>query len=414
VFNPDQQDVNANGLGDVCDPATQPSSTVSDPATGAFSVSNPQSTISFVGTTTTPGSTVTIVENTAAVGTIDFTVQGMSVVGSSFDLVSPSLITGTVTNVLSFSPPGITQAELDSLTITKQTPSGPIVISHTVVSTVTDAGLIVQATIQYQLVDDALMTALVPLDSDNDGVFNLFDVNRDGDFQDARERDNCWLTYNPNQRDTDRDGLGDVCDLDDDGDTIPDVSDDCPLVSNPTQANADGDAAGDACDPDNDNDGFSDAYELRAGSNPANPNSTPEVCDAIDNDADTQADEGFPDSDHDGAKDCLEANVDSDGDTIVNSIDTDDDNDGFSDAVESYTGTDSLDACPDNWNDDAWPLDINMDTRVSIIDVLRFRPVILTQMGNPNYDKRFDLNANGTVDIADVLLFRPFINSRCT
>jgi hypothetical protein len=282
-----------------------------------------------------------------------------------------------------------------------------------VISTVTDAGLILQATIEYQLVDDALMTALLPLDSDNDSAFNLFDVNRDGDFQDAQERDNCWLIFNPDQKDTDHDTLGDVCDDDDDSDTIPDVSDNCRLAPNPDQANVDGDTAGDSCDRDNDNDGFADAYELRVGSNPASSASTPEVCDGIDNDVDTQTDEGFPDSDGDGIKDCLEANVDSDGDTLLNSTDADDDNDGFSDSVETYAGTDSLDACPDNSNDDAWPVDINMDTRVSIVDVLRFRPVILTQIGDPNYDKRFDLNADGAVGIVDVLLFKPAINTQC-
>jgi uncharacterized repeat protein (TIGR01451 family) len=378
VFNPDQQDVDGDGLGDVCDPDTQASSAVSDPVTGAVSVSNPQSTISFVGTTATLGSTVTIVEDTTAVGTIESTVQGIWVVGSRFDLVSPSLITGTVTNVIDFAPPGITQTELDSLAITKQMPSGPTVIPHTVVSTVTDAGLIVQATIQYQLVDDALMTALAPLDSDDDGVFDQFDLNGDGDFRDVEERDNC------------------------------------PLVPNADQTDTDGDGAGDACDPDRDGDGYSNAYELRAGSDPANPNSTPEVCDGADNDADTQVDEGFPDSDGDGTKDCLEANVDTDGDTLPNSIDPDDDNDGFSDAVENYIGTDSLASCPRSPSHDAWPLDINIDTHANTLDVLLFKPVIQSQMGDLNYDKRFDLDANGKVSILDVLLFKPFLLSQCS
>jgi hypothetical protein len=240
VYNPDQQDVDGDGVGDVCDPDTQASSTVSDRVTGAVSVTNPAGTISFVGTTAVPGSTVTIVEDTAAVGTIEYTAQGIAIVGNRFDLVSPSPITGTVTNVIDFAAPGITQAQLDSLTITKQTPGGPMVIPHTVVSTVvTPEGLIIQATIQYQLVDDALMTALAPLDSDGDGVFDQFDITADGDFLDAGEQDNCPLGYNPDQADSDGDGLGDACDTGDtDGDLFSDQQE-AYLGTDPSDACAD-------------------------------------------------------------------------------------------------------------------------------------------------------------------------------
>ena len=112
--------------------------------------------------------------------------------------------------------------------------------------------------------------------------------------------------------------------------------------------------------------------------------------------------------------DCLEANVDSDGDTLVNSVDTDDDNDHFSDSVETYIGTDSLDACPDNRNDDAWPLDIDKNSWADILDVVRFRPVILTDSDDPAYDKRFDLNASQAIDILDIVLFIPAIGTQCT
>src|SRR5690606_7054420 len=62
------------------------------------------------------------------------------------------------------------------------------------------------------------------------------------------DSDNCIDIQNPDQTDTDGDGLGNACDDDDDNDGIPDVTDNCPLVSNPDQADADGDGVGDACD----------------------------------------------------------------------------------------------------------------------------------------------------------------------
>ena len=61
-------------------------------------------------------------------------------------------------------------------------------------------------------------------------------------------RDNCPHVGNRGQVDTDRAGLGDACDLDDDDDGIPDNLDNCPRNSNFKQADSDADGIGDACD----------------------------------------------------------------------------------------------------------------------------------------------------------------------
>ncbi len=90
--------------------------------------------------------------------------------------------------------------------------------------------------------------------------------------------DNCHRLFNPSQSDTDKDAGeppfepvpltfrdpqtgGDACDIDDDADTIPDIRDTCPKIANPDQKDTDGDGFGDVCD----------ATPGAAGGGPAGP-----------------------------------------------------------------------------------------------------------------------------------------------
>lgn len=59
--------------------------------------------------------------------------------------------------------------------------------------------------------------------------------------------DNCPSHKNPDQKDQDKDGLGDVCD-ESDGDGRPDAFDNCPNKANPGQEDKDKDGVGDVCD----------------------------------------------------------------------------------------------------------------------------------------------------------------------
>lgn len=182
-------------------------------------------------------------------------------------------------------------------------------------------------------------------DADNDEILDV--------------RDNCVDVVNFDQLDTDGDGVGDACDDDDDGDTIPDGDDLCPLVvsGHPVigggieQADNDDDGQGDPCDKNDDSDIFPDLIDnCPLIDNPLQVDSDGDgLGNACDNDADN---DGVTDS----RDNCLgvangdQLDRDDDGDGDGDACDTDNDGDGVVDAADN---------CPDDPNADQ--LDYDLD-----------------------------------------------------
>ena len=83
--------------------------------------------------------------------------------------------------------------------------------------------------------------------------------------------DNCPMVPSSSQDDLEGDGMGDVCDPDDEGDGIIDDVDNCPLDANADQDDLDGDDIGDVCDDDDDNDGVLGDSDVCLGTQPSEP-----------------------------------------------------------------------------------------------------------------------------------------------
>ncbi len=205
-------------------------------------------------------------------------------------------------------------------------------------------------------------------DLDADGIDDACDpeVSGDADLDSdgvLNSEDNCPTIPNPDQRNTDSDLKGDVCDTDRDGDGVQDQlvdngvfseggGDNCPLVFNPQQGDRDEDGVGNACDTDADGDGVEDKVDNGDGTYTSKEPPTTDNPTADGDNCPLEANNGQNDDDMDGVGNACETPMpDEDGDGVVtgdncpavsNSSQSDLDNDGLGDACDADQDGDTV------------------------------------------------------------------------
>ncbi|MAW24218.1 MAG: hypothetical protein CBC07_006040 [Cellvibrionales bacterium TMED47] len=229
--------------------------------------------------------------------------------------------------------------------------------------------------IMSNLPDSASISACEPIDTDGDTYYDCYDQfpNDPGRWFDYGEESNSTPQFPSN--DSDGDGILNDFDLSADAESCDDDA-----VYGEIAFDTDKDGVSNQRDCDDDNDGLIDIYEPFFGTNPLIPDSdfdgTLDGLDAfpldntesLDTDSDGIGNNADTDDDGDGHFDLLDAFpldatewMDSDLDGVGNNADTDDDNDGVLDEEDAfpYTASESVDTDGDGVGDnsDAFPND---------------------------------------------------------
>ncbi|MEK7171714.1 MAG: thrombospondin type 3 repeat-containing protein [Patescibacteria group bacterium] len=146
-------------------------------------------------------------------------------------------------------------------------------------------------------------------DTDRDGIANKDDPDDDNDG--VKDEEDAFPLDKKEQLDSDGDQIGNNKDEDDDNDGVKDTEDALPLNANET-VDTDKDGIGDNEDTDDDGDGVSDSDEIKIGSNPLKPDT--------DGDNINDKEDGWPldpkrgrDFDKDGIPDAEDTDADNDG-----------------------------------------------------------------------------------------------------
>ncbi|MFH1652559.1 MAG: thrombospondin type 3 repeat-containing protein [Pseudomonadota bacterium] len=188
-------------------------------------------------------------------------------------------------------------------------------------------------------------------DQDKDGVGDICSNDPDGDGLTNTDETNRGT--DPMKADTDGDGLGDGDEVtkgynplskDSDADTINDNLDNCPIVQNTDQSDVDGDKIGDVCDADADNDGVLATDNCPLKANPfqsdIDTDGTGDVCDDnIDGDTELNSTDVCPYVPDTGV---AHSSTDDDADGVVKDCDLDDSDESLGAAIWATFGADNM------------------------------------------------------------------------
>ncbi len=238
-----------------------------------------------------------------------------------------------------------------------------------------------------------------------------FDPNEDTDGDGVVDgRDVCSAIANPDQADSDSNGIGDAC-QDTDNDGIIDTADNCPNKVNKDQSNGDGDSFGDVCDDDKDEDGISDSEDpcpYNVDNTACNPEDKDEdgVLNTDDNCSDIQ-NTLQEDTDSDGTGNACDEDLDGDGKAnekdncpyVSNPNQEDGDHDGSGDVCDTTPTGNAKNDSPS----DPSTMKVNVQYQCPDMDCFNVYDDSGAFAGEITSDFRIALISGKTIDAADIL-----------